>query len=116
MTTTRLPGSRTPLFGLILRWRSGGSLHPPRAIFRQPSRRSNAHRLNVHVLLEKNGTREARRAGPHSQGLFVGRKIVAQARGQGWAGRQATAAAATQNDPARFKQLMREGRALRLSR
>jgi len=46
------------LFGLIFRWRSGGSLHPPRAIFRQPSRRSNADRLNVHVLLEKNGTRE----------------------------------------------------------
>jgi len=61
---------------------------------------------------KRHSGRRARRAGPHSQRLFVGRKIVAQARGQGWAGRQATATAAAQMNPARFKQLMRAGRAL----
>ena len=49
-------------------------MHPPRAIFRQPSRRSNADRLNVHVLLEKNGTREEE---PEGQALI--------ARGCSWA-------------------------------
>src|SRR5262249_8339326 len=52
---------------------------------------------------KRHSGRRARRAGPHSQGLFVGRKIVAQARGQGWAGRQVTATAAAQNEPRPFQ-------------
>jgi hypothetical protein len=116
MTTTRLPGSRTPLFGLILRWRSGGSLHPPRAIFRQPSRRSNAHRLNVHVLLEKNGTREAEGQALIARGCSWAEKLLR--RHEARVGRVAKRLLRPPHkmNPARFKQLMREGRALRLSR
>lgn len=81
-------------------------------IFKGPAvfRRSIEDRANVHVLLEKNGTPEedSRRAGSHSQGLFVGRKIIAQARGQGLGGLPSACCSQRTINPARFKQLMRE--------
>jgi hypothetical protein len=82
-------------------------------IFKGPavSRRSNADRLNVHVLLEKNGTPEE---GPEGQVLI--------ARGRSWAekllrrhearvGRVAKRLLQPPHkmNPARFKQLMQEG-------
>jgi hypothetical protein len=54
-------------------------------IFRGPavSRRSLEDRVNVHVLLEKNGTPEEEPEGQaiQTRAYWLGRKIVAQARG-----------------------------------
>jgi hypothetical protein len=52
---------------------------------------------------ERRLTRQPRRARSPRQGLFLGRKIVAQARIQGCAGCQAFVAPAAQNEPRTFQ-------------